>query len=76
MQVSSNTYFVSSLPAWNIPAYVRQDVSLIVPVGKSLELRLIGQNLLNTSQTEFGEGEGTAASIMKRGVFLRFGWKF
>lgn len=76
MQVSSNTYFVASLPAWNIPAYVRQDVSLIVPVGKSLELRVVGQNLLNTSQAEFGEAEGTAASVMKRGVFLRLGWKF
>jgi iron complex outermembrane receptor protein len=76
LQLSTNSYFVSSLPKWNIPAYVRLDINLGWHAGENVELRVVGQNLLNPSHPEFGEGEGTAASAMKRGIFGRIIWRF
>jgi len=76
LQLNTNTYFVASLPAWRIPSYVRQDASLSWSVGENLEFRLVGQNLFDPAHPEFGEGEGTSASAMKRGVFAKLTWRF
>ena len=75
-ELSANSYFVGSLPASNVRAYTRLDANVVWRVSDNLSLKLSGQNLLNPSRPEFGESEGTAASLMKRSVHAGLTWRF
>ena len=68
---------VSALPAQTVPAYQRLDSQLRWRMGSHLELRVVGQNLLEDHHVESNDSFTIVnASLVKRGAFGRLIWHF
>jgi len=52
--LDNSLYYVSGLPGLKVPPYTRLDSRLAWHPGESLELSLVGQNLLRSRHFEFG----------------------
>jgi iron complex outermembrane receptor protein len=74
IEVASHTYFVSSLPSYKVPSYVRQDLSASWKRFENVEFSVGGQNLLG-SHMESGDLPGPENRI-NRTVYGRVTWRF
>jgi iron complex outermembrane recepter protein len=72
----NSLYYVSSLPGFRVPAYTRLDSRLAWHPGESLELSLVGQNLLRSRHFEFGNIDQFIATRPERAVLGRISWSF
>ena len=72
--IASNVYFVSSLAAFNTPAYTRVDMNIGWRAFENIEFNVVGQNLLG-SHMEFGSVI-TPANVITRSIFGKVTWKF
>ena len=72
----NSLYYVGSLPAYQVPSYYRLDSRLAWHVGESVELSVVGQNLLNPRRFEFGNNDLVIATQPERSVFGRVTWSF
>lgn len=70
-------YYVGSMPAENVPAYTRLDLRLGWRFSDSLDLSLVGQNLLG-AHDEFGLSPTALAvsTYTSRTAYLRASWHF
>ncbi len=68
--------YVSALPAGNIPAYVRLDTRFGWRLGESLEISIVGQNLLRPRHAEFPDTLGFDHTLIERSVFGKIIWHF
>ncbi len=69
--------FVDRLPAFDISSYVTLDARLAWKPIESLELALVGQNLIDDHHPEFEpEFLGTVATEIERGVYAKLTWQF
>lgn len=59
-----------------VPAYTRVDTRLGWRFGTSLELSLVGQNLLSPRHPEFHDAYEIRRTLMERSVFGRVTWRF
>jgi iron complex outermembrane receptor protein len=67
--------YVDRLPAPVVPAYLTLDLHLGWKVVRSLELALVGQNLLAPRHAEFGPATASREEI-ERGVYGKATWRF
>ena len=68
---------VSSLRSIGIPAYTNLDTRLGWKVSPTLDVALVGQNLLDRSRREYvSDFVGTSTYEVPRGAYVRLDWKF
>jgi len=66
--------YVSNLPAQGVRAYVTADVLFTWHAARSVDLSVVGQNLLQPHHVEFGGDAGGLAG-MKRSVYAKINWQ-
>jgi iron complex outermembrane receptor protein len=59
-----------------VPAYTRVDSRLGWRIGESVEVSLVGQNLLRPRHEEFHDEFEVRNTLVQRSVFGRFTWRF
>jgi iron complex outermembrane receptor protein len=73
----TSLYYVDRLPALNTPAYSRVDARFGWRPTESLELSVVGQNLLDERHFEFiNISEQTQPSQVQRSVYGKITWRF
>ncbi len=78
LEWDSSFGFVSHLGGSDetIPAYSRLDTRLGWHAGESMEISVVGQNLLSTRHLEFFNAYENMASYVKRSFFGKVTWRF
>jgi iron complex outermembrane receptor protein len=72
-----NAYFVDRLPAASIPSYTRLDTQLSWRPGKTVQLSVVGQNLLQNLHYEFNDFlQSVNSSQIKRSAYGKITWSF
>lgn len=75
-EFDTSLFYVGSLSGPGVPRYVRLDTRLGWRPAESLEISLVGQNLLDARHAEFGSaGEGVNATQVRRSVYAKFAWR-
>jgi iron complex outermembrane receptor protein len=70
-------YFVDRLPAPQIASYTRVDTQLSWRIAESVDLSVVGQNLLRDRHVEFNDQlQSVNSSQIKRSAFAKFTWRF
>jgi iron complex outermembrane receptor protein len=59
-----------------VPPYTELDVRLGYAVSKSLDVSLVGQNLLDNRHGEFSETSSIPVNYIPRGIYAKATWKF
>ena len=73
----TDLYFVSALPAQQIPSYARLDTQLRFRLSRMVELSLVGQNLLKDHHAESNDIYTIVnASLVKRSIYAKLTWRF
>ncbi|MES1199904.1 MAG: TonB-dependent receptor plug domain-containing protein [Pseudomonadota bacterium] len=67
-------YSVSSLPGYQVPAYVRLDLRWATRLADHVEFEIVGQNLGDDAHREFSAPTDLAATQVERSVFGRLTW--
>jgi iron complex outermembrane receptor protein len=77
MAWDANSYFVAPLPAQFVPSYTRIDTQFRWRLAETLELNLVGQNLLRNQHTEFNDFlQAVNSSQIKRSAYVKLTWRF
>ncbi len=70
-------FYVSTLRgAGTTPSYTRLDMRLARRVGDSIEISIVGQNLLSARHPEFFDSQGLVHTLVRRTVFGKVTWTF
>lgn len=69
-------YYVGRLPNQSVDAYFRFDTQIIWKATETIELSLVGQNLLDSEHQEFGAPPDGAANEIPRAVYGRVSIRF
>jgi iron complex outermembrane receptor protein len=69
-------YWSSQFQNGAVPSHTRVDTRLAWRAGESMELSLVGQNLLRPSFLEFGNADEVVATETQRSVFGKITWRF
>jgi iron complex outermembrane recepter protein len=73
----ASSYFVSPLPAEQVPAYTRIDSQLSWKLGEQAEVGVVGQNLLHDHHLESNDTLTLVnPALIKRSAYARFVWHF
>ena len=73
----ANFNYVDSLPAQQIPSYIRFDSQVTLRLGERLDLSLVGQNLLHDHHAESNDTFTIVnPSLVKRSAFAKITWRF
>jgi iron complex outermembrane receptor protein len=72
----TSAYFVGQLSEDGIPAYTRVDMRLGWRIGESLELSLVGQNLLTPHHFEFSNAFEVNHTEVERSALVKVTWRF
>jgi iron complex outermembrane recepter protein len=72
----TSIYFVGRLAEDLVPAYTRVDTRLGWRIGKSIELSLVGQNLLTPRHAEFGDAFEVNRTLVERSALVKATWRF
>ncbi|MGH9356123.1 MAG: TonB-dependent receptor domain-containing protein, partial [Terriglobia bacterium] len=76
-QFDTNLYYVDRLVSQNVPAYTRLDAQLTWKTAESLEVSIVGQNLLTPRHMEFNGPEDLVLSTeIPRSAYLKLTWRF
>jgi iron complex outermembrane recepter protein len=79
LEWDSTLYYVGSLRDGGngpVPAYTRIDTRFAWRLGKSLELSVVGQNLLTPLHSEFHDAYEVTRTLVQRSVFGKITWRF
>ncbi|HWA00215.1 MAG TPA: TonB-dependent receptor [Caulobacterales bacterium] len=68
-------YYTDNLRAFRIPASTRLDLRAGWRMTDTIELELIGQNVLDDSRPEFGDAAGPATVAIDRSLLVRLTWR-
>jgi iron complex outermembrane receptor protein len=68
--------YVSNLTTGSIPSYTRLDTRLGWRPRKSMEISIVGQNLLRPLHFEFPDSFGLDSTQVERSVFGKITWRF
>lgn len=72
----TSVFFVGKLIDDGIPAYTRVDTRLGWRIGESIELSVVGQNLLAPRHTEFGDAFEVNHTQVERSALVKLTWRF
>ena len=77
LEFDTSLYYVSRISSTDIPSYTRLDARVGWRPAESLEISVVGQNLLDPRHFEFGsDGQAVNATQVKRSVYAKFTWRF
>jgi iron complex outermembrane recepter protein len=68
--------WTASLPGTDIPAYARLDARLARRIGESVEVSLVGQNLLRPGTRQFPDMMRVIGSMAERSAYGKITWRF
>jgi iron complex outermembrane receptor protein len=70
--------YVDDIKSYNIDSYFSLDLRLGWHLSDTLELSIVGQNLLDNHHSEYGESTllNTEITEIERGVYSKLSWKF
>jgi iron complex outermembrane receptor protein len=75
LAIDTTVHYVDQLPRYQIKSHVRGDVRLGYRLTNSLQLEVIGQDLLRNSHREFGSATDANAATIGRSIFGRLTWR-
>jgi iron complex outermembrane recepter protein len=76
LEWDTSVYFVGALRYGPVPSYTRLDTRLGWRAGESLELSVVGQNLLTPRHIEFGGANQVHVTQVERSVVGKVTWRF
>ncbi len=76
LEVDANLFWVNRIRDLNVPDYTRLDLRLGWNPSKSLELSVVGQNLLSLRHKEFGFFDNQGATRFERSVYGKAAWRY
>jgi iron complex outermembrane receptor protein len=68
--------YTGPLTTTNVPGFARLDTRIGWHASESIELSLVGQNLLSPGHLEFIGTEGQLSTLVQRSVFGKVTWRF
>lgn len=68
--------YTDKLPASNTDDYVRLDVNLGFKLNRALKFNVVGQNLLESANHEFGDVNNINVAEIERSIFGKVTWQF
>lgn len=69
-------YFTARLPGGTIPGHARLDLRLSKRLGESVELSIVGQNLLRPRAFEYGDAHAVVGTQSVRSIYGKIMWRF
>jgi iron complex outermembrane recepter protein len=75
-EFDQSLYYTARLPGGSIPGHARLDLRLARHFGERAELSVVGQNLLRSRSTEFGDSIGIIGTQALRSVYGQITWRF
>jgi iron complex outermembrane receptor protein len=75
-EFDQSLYYTARLPGGNIPGHARLDVRLARRIGESMEISIVGQNLLRPQTLEYGDASGIVGAQSIRSVYGVVKWHF
>lgn len=72
---TSSTY-VDNLAAFNVDSYVSLNINIGAQISDNLRFNLVGQNLTDNSQSEFGSISDINYGEIERSIFGKLTWQF
>lgn len=76
IQFDNMLYYVSALPGYSVDDYWRFDTRLGWQATDTIELSLVGQNLLEDSHREFSSSTSIGATNVQRSIYGSVTWRF
>jgi len=76
MEFDQSIYYTARLPGGSIPGHARLDLRLARRIGESMEISLVGQNLLRPRTLEYGDSSGVLGTDAVRSVYSKITWRF
>ena len=76
MEFDQSIYYTARLPGGSIPGHARLDLRLARRIGESMEISLVGQNLLRPRTLEYGDSSGVLGTDAVRSVYAKIAWRF
>ncbi len=77
LEFDAAVYYVSELSHLGVPSYTRLDTRLGWRPTESLEVSVVGQNLLDSRHSEFGSAnQAISATQVKRSFYGKLTWRF
>ncbi len=76
LEFDTSLSYVDSLPARDIPAYLRLDTRVGWRPSEALELSVALQNLLDDRHPEFTDLTGVTSSEVQRSIYAKVTWRF
>jgi iron complex outermembrane recepter protein len=76
VDLDTSVAFTGALPDQHVPSYTRLDARLARKFGESLELSLVGQNLLDSQRREFNANDASLATFLRRSAYLKLSFRF
>jgi len=76
MEFDQSVYYTARLPGGGIPGHTRLDLRLSRRIGELAELSLVGQNLLRSRTTEYGDSFSLIGTQSLRSVYGKITWRF
>jgi hypothetical protein len=76
MEFDQSLYYTARLPGGTIPGHARLDLRLSRRIGESVELSLVGQNLLRPRSVEYGDSNAVVGTQTVRSVYGKITWRF
>ncbi len=75
-EFDQSLYYTARLPGGSIPGHARLDLRLGRHFGERAEISLVGQNLLRSRSTEYGDSFSIVGTQSVRSVYGQIAWRF
>lgn len=76
LSLDTMLYYVSSLPAYQVPDYWRLDTRLGWKINRQLQFSLVAQNMLDSVHREFGAPSDVNSIEVGRSIYGKLTWRF
>jgi iron complex outermembrane receptor protein len=76
MEFNQSLYYTARLPGGSVPEHARLDLRIARRIGESVEISVVGQNLLRPHTTEYGDSNGIVGTEVVRSVYGRIVCRF
>jgi hypothetical protein len=76
MEFDQSLHYTARLPGGTVPGHARVDVRVARKIGETIEISLVGQNLLRAMSLEYGNSLGVIGTESLRSVYGKITWHF
>jgi iron complex outermembrane recepter protein len=76
VEFDQSLHYTARLPGGTVPGHARVDVRVARKIGETIEISLVGQNLLRAMSLEYGNSLGVIGTESLRSVYGKITWHF